>query len=341
MRVVVPPLPLRRVANPLWLPAAVVLTLLLLPFVGVGALFALRPGPHRLLRLSAMALVYLWVDVCLVVTCWWLWLRDPSPRRDVTRWHRQHGAVLQHALTVLMDAARVLLGFHVEIDDAMPPGPTGRPMVVLARHAGPGDSFTIVHLLLRRYARRPKVVLKAALQLDPGLDILLNRLDCYFLPSTSGAGDDRTAAVRELTLSLTPEEALLIFPEGGNWTPRRYRRAVRRLFQRGHVRRAQQAAAHPHVLPPKPGGALACLTARTDTDVAVVAHTGLDTLVNPAQMWAAVPVDRQPMRVHWWTEPAAEVPRDPDLVLAWLDQRWARVDEWVAGSADQLLPPSA
>jgi hypothetical protein len=38
---------------------------------------------------------------------------------------------------------------------------------VLSRHAGPGDSFLLVHQLLSVYQRRPRVVMKATLQLDP------------------------------------------------------------------------------------------------------------------------------------------------------------------------------
>ena len=33
-------------------------------------------------------------------------------------------------------------------------------------------------------------------------DLLLNRLDCYFLPSTTGAGDDRVEHVARLAKSL-------------------------------------------------------------------------------------------------------------------------------------------
>ena len=51
-----------------------------------------------------------------------------------------------------------------------PPGPLGPagldggPLLVLARHAGPGDSFALVDLLLSRYGRRPRIVLKEDLR---------------------------------------------------------------------------------------------------------------------------------------------------------------------------------
>lgn len=329
MSIHVPPRALRRIVDPLWVPGAVLLSVPLLLAALVGAVMALRPGPHRLLRLSALALTYVWVDVSIMLACWWLWLRSPLPGRDVTAWREQHCAVLRWALRRILTRSGTTVGFHLVVETPAATWAERRALIVLARHAGPGDSFALVHLLLEHLGRRPKVVLKEALQLDPGLDVLLNRLDCYFVPSRSGAGEDRTEAVRRLAESLTADEALLIFPEGGNWTPRRHRRAVRRLLHLGEVRRARRAARRHRVLPPRPGGAVACLTARTDTDVVVVAHAGLDTLVNPRQIWQSIPVDRHPMRVSWWVTDAADVPRTDDSAQAWVEQMWGRVDAWV------------
>jgi 1-acyl-sn-glycerol-3-phosphate acyltransferase len=203
------------------------------------------------------------------------------------------------------------------------------PLVVLARHAGPGDSFTLVHLLITTLHRNPRVVLKRALQWDPGLDVILSRLDCYFLPSKSGAGEDRATAVARLVNELTPDDALLLFPEGGNWTPRRHRRSVLRLLRAGLRERARQVSARSHVLPPRPGGTSAALAVRPDTDVLVIAHTGLDRLVNPRQIWEALPLRNRPMRIRGWLHPACDVPREPPAIESWLDEQWALVDRWI------------
>ena len=56
-----------------------------------------------------------------------------------------------------------------------------RPVVVLSRHAGPGDSFLLVHHLLALYRRRPRIVMKAALQFDPSLDVVINLLPHAFV----------------------------------------------------------------------------------------------------------------------------------------------------------------
>jgi 1-acyl-sn-glycerol-3-phosphate acyltransferase len=56
------------------------------------------------------------------------------------------------------------------------------PVLVLARHGGPGDSFALVHLLLTRYHRSVRIVLKDILQLDPLIDVRLNRLGVLLSP---------------------------------------------------------------------------------------------------------------------------------------------------------------
>lgn len=341
MRMWVPPRVLRRLGHVLWIPLAVVLTAVLLPFYVVGVLVALVARRMRLLRVVSFALAYIWVDVGLVVGCWLLWVAQPLPGRDETLWRERHAALLGQALKTLSVASRSMLGYRVAVD-ACPVPVSDAPLLVLSRHAGPGDSFSMVQLLLATFRRRPKVVLKEALQWDPGIDLLLNRLDCYFLPSSTGAGEDKIEAVRDLALSLEPREALLIFPEGGNWTPKRHARAVRWLRRNGEQERATEVAELRHVLPPRPGGVVATLSSRPDLDVVVIAHTGLDLLVSPWDIWEALPIDHQPRSVHWWVTPAGEVPREPDAILDWVDEVWAEVDAWVAAESEegdaQVLP---
>jgi 1-acyl-sn-glycerol-3-phosphate acyltransferase len=203
------------------------------------------------------------------------------------------------------------------------------PVVVLSRHAGPGDSFSLVWLIIDRYGRCPRVVLKEALQWDPGLDLVLNHLSSCFLPSRTGAGDDATDRIEKTARELRAGDALLIFPEGGNWTPHRHSRAVKRLRRAGHVRAARRAAARPNVLPPRPAGTIACLVARPDLDVVVVAHEGVDDLISPSTMWSALPLVNRPMTIHAWRENAENVPREPAAIVDWLDAEWQRVEKWI------------
>ena len=326
----VPPRAVRRaVVDPLWVPLAAGLAAL---FAAVG-LLGLLVWPvtpkRRVPRLCALALVYLWLDTRMLVVSFGLWLRTPG-RRDDARWREVHSALLREALDSLLRAAARFTGFQVVVEPGAEAPPPGRPLIVLARHGGPGDSFAVVDLLLARFDRQPRVVLKRALQWDPGLDVVLTRLAGCFLPSRSGAGEDQRDEVAELAAGLAPGDALLLFPEGGNWTPRRHRRAVRHLLRTGRRREARAARQQATVLPPRPAGTVACLLARPDADVLVLAHGGLDTLVTPGQLWAAVPLRDRPMRVTWWLCPAPTVPREEAAAEEWLRAQWAEVDARVA-----------
>jgi hypothetical protein len=74
---------------------------------------------------------------------------------------------------------------------------------------------------------------------------------------------------------------------------------------------------------------LACLQARSDLNVAVVAHTGLEDLVGPASVWRALPVSDRPMTVRWWYEPAGTLPDTDDGRREWLRLHWTIVDAWI------------
>ena len=325
-----PPTALRRtVIDPVWLPLGVATALVLLAAAALAGLAAPLTRRRRLLRLALFGALYLAIDVSLVTCCGVLWLRHPSAkRRDQAGWSGSHQKLLSRALSMLVAAARPLLGFSVEVQE--PPDQeliAGSPLLVLARHGGPGDSFALVHLLMSRYQRRPAIVLRQELQWDPGLDVILSRLPCCFIRQGDGA---RIAGrLTELARRLDTDDAILLFPEGGNWTPVRHQRAIVRLTRAGRRQAAADAESNPNVLPPRPSGVLACLAGRPDLGVAVVAHTGLEDLVSPAAVWRALPVAGRPMTVRWWYEPAGAVPDGDDDRREWLRLQWAIVDSWI------------
>lgn len=336
-----PPAAIRRaVIDPIWPFLAAALALVFLLVAAASAVAAPLTRRRRLLRLALLGALYLALDAGLVVCCAALWLRYPRARhRDQARWSVQHETLLRGALTVLLESARRLLGFRVEVQE--PPDPqriSGRPLLVLARHGGPGDSFALVAMLMSRYRRRPAIVLTERLRWDPGLDIVLGRLpSCFVRRGRRGA---IAARLTELARDMDRNDAILLFPEGVNWTPGRHRQTIARLTGAGRRRAAADAASNPNVLPPHPRGVLACLAGRADLNVAVVAHTGLEDLVTPASIWRAVPV-AEPMVVRWWYEPAAALPRGAARRRDWLRLQWAIVDSWIdARKAARNTPPS-
>jgi 1-acyl-sn-glycerol-3-phosphate acyltransferase len=325
-----PPLLVRRgLVDPLWVPIAVALAVAAAAAAVAG--IAAAPFDRRLRgsRLALMAAAYCLVSAFVVAGCAWLGLSRPLLARREGSSKRAHARLLKFALGRFIAAAGPLLGFRLQLEAAPEPATlAGRPLLVLARHGGPGDSAAIAWLLLTAYRRLPVIVLKDALRWEPAIDLVLSRLAAVFLPAGSAASDLSTLLASSAS-GLTDAEAMLIFPEGGNWTPGRYRRALDRLRARGELAAAARAVASPHVLPPHPAGTLACLQARADLGVLVVAHTGLDDLVSAELLWTALPLRGRSMVLRCWHYGACDLPRELGQQREWLEVQWAVVDAWI------------
>lgn len=241
---------------------------------------------------------------------------------------RHYGLIRWFLSKVYAAAVRI---FRLTLDIEEPrdrPARPGRPIVVLSRHAGPGDSFLLIYHLLSLYDRRPRIVMKAALQFDPSLDVVVNRLPNAFVPGRSGH-KRVIGEIRRLASTMEDRDTLVIFPEGGNFTPRRRRLAIRRLEEKGLVEEAVRARGMAHVLPPKPGGAVAAITACPSADVVFVAHTGLDGLLTLGDVWRRLPYAAR-ITAKWWRVPAEDVPRDREEQVRWLYAQWEEIDAWIS-----------
>jgi 1-acyl-sn-glycerol-3-phosphate acyltransferase len=239
-------------------------------------------------------------------------------------------------LDLMYRGAERTYGLRVEVDEpaltaSEAAARLARPVIVLSRHAGPGDSFLLVHQLLSVYQRRPRVVMKAALQLDPSVDIVGNRLPNVWIRSRQTGESIFTREIERLARGLDASGALVIFPEGGNWTPHRWRRGIRRLEHQGRSDLAARARDMPNLLPPRPGGALAAISACPEADVIFVAHAGLDNIVTVGDVWGKFPID-QVIRARWWRVPFDAVPRlaDHEAQVQWLYDWWERIDAWIS-----------
>lgn len=327
-----PPKAVRRLLAPLQFAVVLGLLLLLLIALLVGLAPALFGRP-RLARVAAFLLLYCLMELSTLVLGTVLWVRHafrPGGHRD-ERWRLENETLLRKALETVLGAADRCLGFRIEVHPSSVLGGLAAdpPVLVLARHGGPGDSFGLVHLLLTRYDRHPRIVLKDVLQLDPAIDLLLNRLGCCFINRRRHA----TEAMRRLVQDAGYRDALLVFPEGGNWTPKRWWRAVRRLWAERKLRAARAATLMAHVLPPRPAGVLACLEEKPDLAVVMIAHAGLDRIVSVRDGWRQLPFQR-PMTVRLW--PAVPPPSTEEGRIQWLTMEWAIVDEWIdLHTADQ------
>lgn len=328
-------LPPRWVRRLLLAPGTVLLALAVLATLPVLLLVAaaaspLFPGRWRPLRVTWMVLLHLLLETAGLLTLFVLWVASGFGAAIASpRFERAHYDVVQAYLSLMFSEARRVLHVQVSVEGAQPAAMTGRPPLVFSRHAGPGDSFLLVHALISWYDREPRIVLKDTLQWDPAVDVLLNRLPNRFIRPTGGG----TTPVSELARGLDDDDALVIFPEGGNFTARRRARAINRLREKGLLAEADKAEQMRHVLAPKPAGVLAALAEAPDADIVWVAHSGLDHLVSVADVWRALPMDST-VRMHWWQVPAGEVPDGEAAQVEWLYDWWKRIDDWIVEQHD-------
>lgn len=327
-----PPTAIRRpVTVTLWLVVSTVGLIASPLLLGIGmAASALtrRPQPAVLARLTV---TYFAHELGALVGCGVLWLaagaglRIHAPRSQGLHWR-----LVRWYVGGLAAAARSVL----QIDVSPDPSPeatraleSDQPLLLFSRHAGPGDTIFIIDELLSRFDRRPSVAFKESLAYDPSVDLLGHRLPQAMLDTSDR--EECEARIAELTGELGPRGTLLLFPEGGNFTPERRRSALRSLWRKGRRRSAERAEDMPHVLPPQPGGALAALRAGGGKDVVFAAHTGLGLAAYPVQIWRDMPIGRT-LHTRMWLVPAADVPATDDERVSWLYDWWERIDDWIA-----------
>jgi 1-acyl-sn-glycerol-3-phosphate acyltransferase len=339
MKLWLPPRWVRRVviAPSIWF-LGVWLILFTLPVAVLVLLlvsFAL-PGWLKPLRVAGFAIAYLGCEVVALSVCFLTWVASgfgwAIRRPFFVRVHYGLMRGLLEALFVLgrrFFHLRVVRAGSIDPDDLDGDGaPDDRPRIVMSRHAGPGDSFLLVREILSWTGRRPRIVLKDTLQLDPMIDVLLGRLPMVFVPQRPGDGDLTIEAIRSLASTMGEHDALLIFPEGGNFTAGRRERGIERLRAAGLDDAADRAEQLAHLLPPRPGGVGAALGAAPGSDVVVVAHTGLEKLTDLRTLWHDIPVAKT-LYVGWQVHAAEDVPTDTGELSSWLFDRWAEVDAWI------------
>ena len=161
---------------PIWLLAAYLLS----PFV---------PGWLRPVRLAWLLVVHLTFETLAIVELFGLWIASGFGWRIRSPFfERIHYDIVQTYLVVFFRECRRVLRLKIGTVGPTPDAMPGQPLLVFCRHAGPGDSFTLLYALMHWYHREPRVVLKDTLAWDPALDILLSRLPSRFVSPTPAAG---------------------------------------------------------------------------------------------------------------------------------------------------------
>ncbi|RSZ65560.1 1-acyl-sn-glycerol-3-phosphate acyltransferase [Corynebacterium hylobatis] len=310
---------------------------LLLLLVGLTARL---PRVGRLPRaLWLLVFVLVWEAVALVVLFGtWIasgfgWATHTRPIRNL------HYRLIGRFLEVLFRQVRWALRLKIHVTDSNPiAAADGVPLIVASRHAGPGDSFILVHLLLNQFHRNPRIVMKDMLQWDPVLDVIAHRLPTVVLtptPFQSGLvhahGTKPAERIAVMAEDMGKGDALLVFPEGGKFTPGRKESRIRQLIEDDYGELAQRASRMRHVLAPRPGGIFAAVSASPETGVLFVAHTGLDQLLTVKQLWRALSEENTIVLKTWYVHPS-EIPGPLPQRMDWLFDWWEQIDGWIENS---------
>jgi len=325
----VPPKVLRRlVLAPLVAVVEVSLIVASPAFLLLAALVSPFFGGARPLRMALIVLPFAAHHLAATLACLGLWVASALGRRTGSEpMQRAHYAVLRWFVAgvyrPIVRLARVEVSVSASPAAETALAATGRPVLVLSRHAGEGDTLLVIHELLCRRERGPRVVMHEALRLDPLIDVLGERLPNRFVDPRGG---DTEVEIAAMAGELDERAALVIFPEGGNVTEERRRKGIERLEHAGHTEEAGWAREMRHMGAPRPGGALAAIEAAPEIDVVIMGHVGFPTGLG--EVWRLLP-ERQTIEVRLWHEPRSAIPAGQDQRIDWLFGWWRRLDAWV------------
>ena len=311
----------------------VVLATATLPIIVIGATFVSRyvPGNWRIFRIVWFLFLYLVVEVVALILMLGLWivsgfgwkLRSPV-FVDTHYW--LFGWMLRRVVASALFTFKVTIrreGGAPQTQDTR-----SRPILVMSRHAGPGDSMLLMDGLANANRCQPRIVMKEFLQWDPAIDVMLNRLPVSFIPVGRKAGEVVLGAIGDLAETMDTDDAFVIFPEGANYTEKRYLKSIQKLHEIGRPDLAERAEQLENTLPPRSTGVMIALeSAPSNTDVFFVGHAGLETFVTPGDIWRGMPMDNE-VAVKIWHVPAEKIPPAEDQE-AWLYDMWAEIDAWI------------
>jgi len=320
----------RPVTVTAWLAMSIVVLVLspvLLALAALASALSRRPQP---LIFARLLVGYFALELATLLACGALWLASGAGRWiDSPRFQRLHFGLLRWFVRGFARRWLTLL----EIDVALGPSPDATqalesdgPLLFFSRHAGPGDTVVLIDLLLSRFEREPSVVFKETVTIDPCVDLIGHRLPHAILDTADK--EQCEARITEVAAGLGRRGTLLLFPEGGNFTPERRRRAIRHLWNKDRRHEAARAERMTNVMPPRPTGALAALRGNPCADVIFAAHTGLGLAAFPRELWRAAPIGKT-LKTRMWLSRVTDRPAEPDEQAEWIYDWWGRLDRWI------------
>jgi 1-acyl-sn-glycerol-3-phosphate acyltransferase len=288
--------------------------------IGVGVDLARGDRRLNLARLFVFLPVYCAAEVVGLTVLALSWLRDRGdPERFARTTYRVQGAWTQF----LLGAIRRIFSLRFTVRDAerFRPGPA----IVLVTHASIVDTLLPTALLSIPLGMKLRFVLKEELLVIPCLDVAGHRVPNCFVSRSGQNTAEEVGRVRALAADLGVDDAVLLYPEGTRFTPKKLARALEKLERSAPERRARRAGARTG-LPIQPGGVLGVFEAAPEADLVIVSHAGLHGTAELSDI-AKNGLAGRDVTVFVDRFARADLPRESGALLAWLDARWLEIDE--------------
>jgi 1-acyl-sn-glycerol-3-phosphate acyltransferase len=296
-----------------------------------GALWLRDRKPWMAVRLFAMLWWFLAGELYALLGLLGIWVS--SAGRDGPRRRERVYRLKRRWLGGHLGGIRVLFGLRFEIEGLELAGPG--PVLVMIRHASIIDNALPDAIVGRAHGLGFRFVIKRELQMLPTIDIGGRWVPTLFVRRASGDTTSELERMRVLTVDISSEDGLLIYPEGTRWTPEKLARAKEVIAER-QPDIAPLAARLCNLLPPRLGGTVELLESARNCDVVIFGHYGLDGFEYISDIWSGGLVGTT-VRMKFWRFAAAEIPSDRNELIAWLYNRWQVLDDWIgdARAGDQ------
>lgn len=285
-----------------------------------------------LTRTALFFLSFLWCETLGIWAAVGLWIaflgRTSSSSTAFVRANSRFQAIW---VQTIFSSARALFGMRLSVEGSAPP-PGNRPLLVFVRHASTVDTGLPIVFLSYPLRYQLRYVLKRELLFDPCVDIVGQRIPNRFVRRGDRTVDE-VERVLGLYEDLTPNDAIIIFPEGTRFSPRKRDELLTQLRKRGPSGALELAESLRHTLSPLRKGALALLENNPGCDLVLIAHRGLERATSFAAFTRGTLVGSN-LDVRISHIPFASLPEDPAAQEALLAKLWRDVDDFAAGPKD-------
>ena len=194
--------------------------------------------------------------------------------------------------------------------------------LVFVRHASVADTVLPIGLVSLPQDLRVRYVLKSELKWDPCLDIAGQRLPNAFVQR--GAGQKEIERAAKLGINLDMKSAVVIYPEGTRFTPKRQAALIQRFVDKKDTRNEDRARSFQNCLPPRLGGVSALIAKAPTAPIVIMGHYGFEGAAKLSNLFNGR-LGGTTVYVKFWQAP----PPGVDHIAEWLDEQWHIMDEWV------------